>query len=85
LSGFRFRAGCGFQRKPHIWREFFPNIFPGCHQLGALFNERIETTGIFVSHVPRRRKYVAILLQRATRGNPRATVFGSLHDQDANG
>jgi hypothetical protein len=63
------RAG---QRKSYFCGEILPHVFPGRHQLGALFNECVRSPGILVGDVARHGKDVAILLECEACGDARA-------------
>jgi hypothetical protein len=51
--------------------KFFPYVFPGRHQHGALLDEGVRSPGISVGDVAGHRKHVAILFERTACGDAR--------------
>src|SRR6266403_961319 len=74
VSASRTSAGSSSHMSSHVAASF-----------GALLDERIRSPGILVGHVAWDGVHLAILLQRATGGDARPTVFGGLNNQHSEG
>ena len=66
-------------------RELFPDVFPGGHQLGPLFNQGVRTPGLAVGYIAGNGEHFPVLLQGAAGGNAGAAIFARLDDQNTQG